>query len=297
MQESALAPLAPGLAGCALAALLYALFVQHTWPDAGLLCPLLAVFFAAAIASVAGFAFAPICAAMLVHVIDDPVRMVAIILVASVTMQALCVVRLWREMDWRGGRSFLVGGLTTLPFGLLLLQGLSGRGHTLLLGVVTAAYAVWMLWRPATLWRPARQRAPDHVRQRTPDHARQRTPHHARQRAPDVLIGAMGGITGGLAGFPAAPVVAWCGLRGLGRVALRGLVQPYILVMQGAALLMLHLMLTNGGAMPRQDLLLAIAPALLGTLCGLQLYGRLSDRQFRRAVNLMLLVSGLAMLA
>jgi uncharacterized membrane protein YfcA len=44
------------------------------------------------------------------------------------------------------------------------------------------------------------------------------------------------------------------------------------------------------------SLLLYVPPAVLGTCCGLCLFGRLSDRQFKRAVNLLLIVSGLGLL-
>ena len=37
--------------------------------------------------------------------------------------------------------------------------------------------------------------------------------------------------------------------------------------------------------------------ALLGALCGLSLYRRLTDRQFGTAVNLLLIASGAALLA
>ena len=262
------------LGTCGLAALLYALAVGHLWPEAALMWPLLSVFLAAAIGAVAGFGFAPICAVMLVHLIGDPVRIVALILVGSIALQLLCIIRLWRQMDWHGGLFFLVGALATLPFGLMLLQGMTGRGHAMILGGLLVAYAGWMLWRPATQWRVG------------------------RQPGSDVLVGALGGITGGIAGFPSAPLVAWCGLLGLGRIETRSLIQPYIVVIQIAALLLLHLTQPSGRATPGLDptLLLAMAPALFGTLCGLALYERLSDRQFGRAVNLLLLVSGLGML-
>ena len=43
-------------------------------------------------------------------------------------------------------------------------------------------------------------------------------------------------------------------------------------------------------------LLLVVVPAVLGAICGLQVYGRLSDLLFARAVNLTFLGAGFAML-
>ena len=70
-------------------------------------------------------------------------------------------------------------------------------------------------------------------------------------------------------------------------------------MMQLAALATIHSMTPARGTMAGFDapLLLVAAPALFGTICGLQIQGRLSDRFFARAVNLTLLGAGLAMVA
>lgn len=255
---------------CTLAAVAYAVTVGAIWPGLDMLLPLLAVFLASAVASIAGFAFAPICAVMLVHLVDEPMRIVSIILVASIAMQGYSVLHLWRDLDWRGGVPFLLGGLATLPLGLMLLLQISGRGHILLLGTLLMVFAAWMLWRPPS------------------------APQDAGPRWAQVLVGAAGGVAGGLLAFPAAPVVVWCGVRGLGRGAARGLTQPYILMMQVAALLLLQVMDPRRGALSSADpeLLLTVAPALFGTVCGLALFDRLSDQQFGRTLSGMLLVAG-----
>ena len=263
------------LGGAGLATLAYIYAIGAIAPDLALVGPLLAVFTAAAVSSVAGFAFAPICAAMLVHLIDDPLRMVSMILIASITVQAFVVLSLWQEMDWAGALVVLTGGLCTLPIGLVLLLGMTGRAPVLLLGALLVVYALWMLRRPYA------------------------AKEVERPRWADVMIGAAGGITGGFAGFPAGPLVAWFGWCGVGRVASRGIVQPFILMMQVAALLMLNAFAPTRVAVAGVDptLLLVAAPALSGTICGLKVCARLSDRVFARAVNLTLLCAGLAMLA
>ena len=264
----------PSLAYAGAAALAYAGAVEWIAPELSLSLPLLAVFIAAMISSIAGFAFAPISAVMLIHLVEDPLRMVSMIITASIMVQLFCVLNRWREMDWSGGLIVATGGLATLPLGLLLLLEATGRSHMMLLGALLVAHAGWMMWRP---------------------HAAQAaTPSRWAQ----VMVGAAGGITGGVAGFPAGPLVAWCGWRGMGRVALWGITQPYILVMQVAALLLLHLLAPARGQIVAFDptLLLVAGPALFGTACGLQLHGLLSDRHFARLINLMLLAAGLGML-
>lgn len=209
---------------------------------------------------------------MFVHLVDDPLRMLSMILIASVMIQTFVVFTLWGEMDWAGALVVLAGGLCTLPIGLALLLGVTGRPAVPLLGAVLVAYFVWMLRRP---------------------HATRRVD---RPRWADIVVGAAGGITGGFAGFPAGPLVAWCGV---GRVAARGVVQPFILMMQVAALLMLYAFAPAQVAVAAFDptLLLVAAPALSGTICGLRVCGRLSDRVFARVVNFTLPGAGLAMLA
>lgn len=262
------------LSSASLATLGYIGVVAVIAPDLALAWPLLAVFFAAVVSSIAGFAFAPICAVMLVHLVDDPVRLVATIMMASIMIQVFVVTTLWREIDWAGTLVALAGGLSTLPLGVLLLLAMTGRAPVLVLATTLIAYALWMLWRP-------------HVAESI-----------ARPRWADAMVGAAGGITGGFAGFPAGPLVAWFAWCGVGRVACRGIVQPYILIMQVAALLILYGMAPTAEAVPSFDLtlLLVAAPALFGTICGLQICGRLSDRIFSRAVNVTLLCAGLAML-
>jgi len=262
------------LYGVALAAVVaYASAAEAGMGDSSVFLPLVAVFVAAAISSVAGFAFAPISAVMLVWLIPEPVQMVAVILAASITIQGFSVWALRRQMAWRGCLRFLAGGLVTLPLGLLLLLTLSGHRHAMALGVLMVAYGGWMLLRPP-------------VPPRTP-------PGWTA-----VLAGALGGVTGGMTGFPSAPVTVWGGICGQGRVELRGILQPFIFVMQVASLLLLQVMAPDRGAAAGFDplLLLVVPPALLGTLCGIGLYLRLSDMQFNRVVNLTLIAAGFGLL-
>jgi uncharacterized membrane protein YfcA len=112
-------------------------------------------------------------------------------------------------------------------------------------------------------------------------------------------VGLLGGMLGGLAAFPSGPLTVWCGLQGWDKSRQRGLYQPFILPMQVLALALMPLLAPAGHAGPALGLgaLAFVPPSLLGTACGLALFRRMTDRQFGRAIMLMLLVSGLAMLA
>ena len=89
----------------------------------------LAVALAAALASIGGFAFGPICGAMLLPLADTPVGAVQIMLACSVANQALSVWSLRRAIDWRGLLPFLAGGVFGVPVGVHLL--LTARGRAL----------------------------------------------------------------------------------------------------------------------------------------------------------------------
>jgi uncharacterized protein len=126
-----------------------------------------------------------------------------------------------------------------------------------------------MLLRPATIW-------------------------HIRHKLLDVVIGFGGGILGGAIAFPGALPTIWCTLQGLSKEDQRGTVQPFILLMQIATLLyyahfgMLAASLTRSYAM--------CVPAVIGgTWIGMRLFGKISDRAFRRLVLIFLLVSGAAL--
>jgi uncharacterized membrane protein YfcA len=74
--------------------------------------------------------------------------------------------------------------------------------------------------------------------------------------------------------------------------------QPFILIMQVLALVLIGLAHRASAKTGGIDLMtLAYVPgALLGTWCGIAIFRRLSDLQFARAVNLLLIVSGLGLL-
>ena len=55
-------------------------------------------------------------------------------------------------------------------------------------------------------------------------------------------MGFLGGLTGGLAGFPGASVTIWCALKGWDKAHQRGVYQPFILCMQPISLLAIQLM-------------------------------------------------------
>jgi hypothetical protein len=83
-------------------------------------------------------------------------------------------------------------------------------------------------------------------------------------------------------------------MKGWEKARQRAVVQPFILIMQILALLAISLVRRQAAGGFGFDLndLLFIPASLLGTSVGLALYRRLSDGQFARAVNILLIISG-----
>lgn len=229
----------------------------------------LVVFAAAFLSSIAGFAFSALAGAALLHLFHDPVRVVAVMIGCSILIQAYTVWMLRSAIEWRALARFVLPGLLTVPLGLELLTRLPAAYFAAGLGVFLVAYSLYLLLR-----RDARV-------------------FHAPWQA-DVAIGALGGLCGGLAGFPGAPMTIWCGLRGWSKERQRGLCQPYILAMQLEALALLARQAP--WALSGETLVLYAPMALAAATLGLATFRRLNDRQFKFIVTLMLLASGIALL-
>ncbi len=230
---------------------------------------ILAIFVAATLSSVAGFAFSAVCGALLFHLLS-PVAAVQLMIVCSIAIQGLSVVALRHSIDWQVLARFLIGGIVSLPIGVYLLLALDAHIYARIMGGFLVAYGLFMLLRPKTTLGFQRIWA-------------------------DGLAGACGGITGGFAGFPGAFVTIWCALKGWEKDRQRGVYQPYILIMQVLSLVVISFA-SAGLHNPTPSLglssLMYVPAALLGTWCGLAWYRKLSDAQFRIVVNMLLIVAG-----
>lgn len=235
----------------------------------GIAYALTAVFIASTVSSIAGFAFSALSGALLFHLIDDQVYVVRVMIVCSIAIQLLGVATLWRTIDWRSLGVFLIGGFLGVPAGVYLLLHLPGATYRGVIGTLLIAYGCYVLLRP-----PLRTLQLGAVS--------------------DVCAGFLGGITGGLAGFPGCFVTIWCGLKGWDKARQRGVYQPFILLMQPVTLLAIHLMRGPSQAAAQFDwkIYVFIPAALLGAWFGLGIFKRLSDRQFELVVNLLLIASG-----
>ena len=166
----------------------------------------------------------------------------------------------------------LIGGTVGLPIALFLLTLMEPTAFRIAFGIFLVGYALTMLCRPAL----------------------------AAVRSiggPTVnsIVGFGGGFVGGLTAMPGALPVIWCELNGIPKERQRAMVQPFILLMQIFAILMLSL---SPGAINRElvnNIAMAIPALMTGTLFGMALFGRVDDRKFRIAVLVLLFVSGCLM--
>jgi uncharacterized membrane protein YfcA len=233
-----------------------------------------AVAFAAVVAGIAGFAFSAICGAILFQFRHDTVGVVEIMLICSLANQVLNVWLLRRDLHWGRLSPFLLGGVVGVPLGVWLLLHLDAHSFKLALGTLLVVYGgVMLARRPMTL---------THV-----------------FRGSDLSAGLIGGLIGGFSATPGAAMAIWCGMKPWDKLRQRAVLQPYILCMQLVALVAIPAL--HGHAGPS----IAIPPVawvclpvgMLGTWWGMALFKRMTDRQFTNAVNVLLIVSGIGLVA
>jgi uncharacterized protein len=233
--------------------------------DVTLVLMVISVFAGSIVAGVAGFAFSAVSGAILLHWVPATTA-VPLLLACSITTQLLSITKLWSTMQWRKCMPFLLGGFIGIPVGTKLLEGLDAHVFAVAFGIFLVCYGAYMLLGPNIVIRRG-------------------------NRLVDVAAGFAGGITGGSIAFPGAIPTIWCSIRGLAKHDQRGIVQPFILLMQLATLFYFSkLGIIASGTLATY---LLCAPAVLGgTWLGLRLFDCVDDVMFRRLVLTFLLISG-----
>lgn len=238
---------------------------SHLAGNSALAVTLLSIFFGSIVAGLAGFAFSAIAGAMLFHWLD-PIQVVPLLLTCSIATQLFSIMKLWNNMKWRQCVPFLIGGFVGIPVGAKLLAGTNPHAFTVGFGIFLACYSIYMLLRPAIVV-------------------------SSGGRFAEIAAGFAGGITGGATAFPGAIPTILCNLRGLSKIEQRGVIQPFILLMQIATLIYFS-KLGIFGSTTWATFFWCIPTVVAGTWLGLHLYDRIDDRKFRRVVLFFLLVSG-----
>jgi uncharacterized protein len=240
-------------------------------PDISLCILLSAAAFAGALVSgLAGFAFSAVAGALLLHVFP-PLEAVPLMMVCSIPVQAVNLLVLRKTMQWKGSLGFIAGGLLGIPIAIYLLQNVDTGNFRLGFGAFVSLYAAYALLRPTLTY----------LRQ-------------MESRSSNALVGFGGGLLGGLTAMPGALPIIWCDMHGLPKGQQRGLVQPFIVVMQlfALALMLSHHSLTSKVFI---DFAICVPALALGTALGIALFGRVNELAFKRVILGLLLFSGLCL--
>jgi uncharacterized membrane protein YfcA len=229
-----------------------------------------AMFSGALVAGTIGFGFSAIAGVIVLHAMP-PIEAVPLLMACSVLVQISGLVALIRGMEWKRSLGFVIGGLLGVAPAIYLLQHLNTDLFRAVFGVLIAAYAAYMLLRSAA--EPKIQ---------------------IGCVIGEGLVGFGGGLIGGLTAMPGALPSIWCDLQGVPKGEQRGVVQPFILLMQIVALLLLAPHVTWTPTM-MLDFTISLPALAAGTAAGLLLFGRVDNAAFRRAVLGTLFVSGLVL--
>ncbi len=202
----------------------------------------------------------------------DPLLAASLSVFGSLTGQIIAALTVRRGFDWRLLWPFVLGGLCGLPLGLYLLPRLDVLVFKAVLGTLLVT------WCPLLL-------------------ASAQLPRIARGgRWADGLVGALGGVMGGLGGFTGVAPTLWCTLRGYDKDTQRAVVQNFNLAI---------ITVTFGGYLASGlitssmvPMFAIVAPAmLLPSLLGARLYVGISQAAFRTIVLGLLTASGVVLLA
>jgi uncharacterized protein len=219
-----------------------------------------------------GFAFSAISGVVLLQFLE-PLLAIPLMMCCSIASQisSLAVVR--QFVQWRQSAPLLIGGAAGVPIALYFLTLTNAHAFRILVGIFLVGYAIYMLTKPG--FGMIRQAATPLVR---------------------TVVGFAGGLVGGLTAMPGSLPIIWCDLRGVSKEHQRGEVQPFILITQAFAVILLF----SRPATLHPDLLailpLAIPAVIAGTLVGILLWGKIDDAKFRYSVLSMLLISGLILI-
>jgi uncharacterized protein len=227
-----------------------------------------AVFAGAAVSALAGFAFSAVAGAVLLHLMP-PAQAVPLMMACSILVQATSLLALRNGLQWRGNLVLAAGGLVGILPAVYLLQHVDTTVFRIGFGLLVAAYSGYMLLRSGIVIKP---RIGGAVAQG--------------------LVGVGGGLIGGLTAMPGALPTIWCDLHGIPKIEQRGMVQPFILIMQVVALALL-LPRVEWSSRMLLDLAVSLPALAAGTLVGIMLFGRVGDAMFRRVVLATLFASGL----
>ena len=229
------------------------------------------IFLGAVVSGFSGFAFSAAAGAVLLHVIE-PNETIPLMMGCSIISQLITMLTLRRSVRFEANPIMLSGGVAGVALAIALISKLDAQTLRWMFGSFLAAYATYLLVKTPKI----RMSLSGEISQS--------------------LVGTLGGAVGVITAMPGALPSIWCELRGCTKEQQRGIVQPFIIGMQVVALM---LFATKPGGVPTTlpyHLLIALPALLLGSWLGTIGFRHIDGLIFRKAILVMLIVSGLAMM-
>jgi uncharacterized membrane protein YfcA len=226
------------------------------------------IFFGTVVSAFAGFAGLGGAGAILLHVLP-PQHVIPLIMLCSIATQASCLLYLRPHVNWRLMAGLVTGGLMGLPIALHTLPHVNSSAFRQGFGWLLIAYSSYTL-------------VSSHIR---PPSVR------AMRLSAVPFVGFAGGLIGGMTGMPGAVPTVWCDLHGVTRFEQRGIVQPFMLVTQIVAILVM-LQSPSYGAPFWNTFVIALPAIASGIWIGLKLFKQVEARHFQKAILILLTLSG-----
>lgn len=213
-----------------------------------------------------GFAAGLVVSGVWLHVIT-PVQTAVLIAAYGVVNQAYGIWKVRHALRWRRVLPFVVGGAVGVPVGAYLLVYINPAHLRVGVGVLLIVYSTYNLARPAL--KPISSNGPT-----------------------DAAVGLLNGLLGGLTGLGGVISTVWVQLGGGPKDAQRAVFQPVLFI----TMTMATLTFAASGYLFNLDVLklflVGLPALLLGLWLGVTAYGKLDDAAFRKAILILLLLSG-----
>jgi uncharacterized protein len=200
-----------------------------------------------------------------------PAAAASLAIICSVASQAQTLHLIWPHISWRRVATFVVPGLVGVPLGTLVLPRIDPTAFKLGLGCFLIVYPAYVLARRRPL------------------------ASACGGSAADGIVGFGGGFLGGLTGLSGVLPVVWTDIRGWGKDERRAVLQSFNMAILSLALLT-H---AATGLLTRQvaiEAIVALPGTIGGAWFGAFIYRRLAERGYQRAVMVLLMASGVALL-
>ena len=220
---------------------------------------------------ISGFAFGMVAMSIWAWGVD-PKLAVMLSVAGGLTGQVLSTFTVRRALSLGTLWPYLAGALAGIPLGLAVLPLVDVQGFRLGLGVILLVFCPLMLLAdrlPPITW---------------------------GGRWADGLVGGIGGLMGGLGGFTGVAPSLWTTLRSDDKEVQRGVLQNFNLAAL-AVTLAGHLASGNADARLLPSLAVVLPALIIPSVLGVRVYRGLSPLAFRRVVLLLLIASGLVLVA